>query len=68
MWRCDNEDCDRVQDIHRKRVKSRERWHSKPGPYGDGFFCTLNCGHDFAVAAAKNGFRLKPYKEDEDNA
>lgn len=29
----------------------------RPGPYGDGFFCTLRCGHKFAVAAARHGYR-----------
>lgn len=42
-----------------RRVKSRTYRYDKPGPYGDGFFCSLSCGHVFGVAAAKAGVRLK---------
>ena len=41
-----------------RSVVSRQRYFDKPGPYGDGFFCSLTCGHRFAVAAANAGYRL----------
>lgn len=63
LYYCSNDDCDKVQTLTRKRVKSRTQLSDKPGGYGDGFFCTLNCGHSFAVAAANNGYRFVPTKE-----
>jgi len=43
-----------------RRVASRERIWKKPGYRGTGLFCTLNCAHKFAVAAARNGYRFEP--------
>lgn len=41
-----------------RKVVSRERYRDKPGPYGDGFFCSLTCGYRFGVASARAGYRL----------
>jgi hypothetical protein len=41
-----------------RKIVSRAPYRDKPGPYGDGFFCSLNCGYRFAIAAAKAGYRL----------
>lgn len=41
------------------RVVSRVQLSKLPGPYQDGYFCSLRCGHAFGVAAAKAGYRLK---------
>lgn len=54
--------CDALHDLPKgwkeRTVASRERYRDKPGPYGDGFFCSLTCGYRFGVAAAKAGYRL----------
>jgi hypothetical protein len=43
-----------------RKVASRRRFWDKPGYAGSGYFCTLRCGHSFAVDAARNGYRFKP--------
>lgn len=61
-WKCPQ--CGRpVGDRKVRKVKSRRRFWDKPGYAGSGYFCTLRCGHDFAVAAARNGYRFKPEEE-----
>lgn len=42
-----------------RTIVSRERYRDRPGPYGDGCFCSLNCGYRFGVASARAGYRLK---------
>lgn len=42
-----------------KRV-DRPKHYSKPGDYGDGYFCGLRCAHSFAVDMAGFGHRIKP--------
>ncbi len=52
--------CERwVASKHPTRVTSREYAYDKPGDYGDGHFCGLRCGYDFAVAMADSGERFK---------
>jgi hypothetical protein len=60
VFRCSNCEPDEpvLKGWKARTVKSRKRWHDKPGPYGDGFFCSLTCGYRFGVAAAKAGYRL----------
>lgn len=47
------------------KAVSRTRMHDKPGPYGDGFFCSLYHGYLFAVALARGGRRLTSAAERE---
>ena len=39
---------------------NRRRRYDAPGPYGDGFFCTLRCAYQFGAALARGGRRLRP--------
>lgn len=39
-------------------VERKPRWPLK-GPYGDGFFDTLQCGRLFGASAARAGYRIK---------
>lgn len=41
-----------------KSKRNRRKMYEKPGPYGDGYFCSLTCGHRFAVVLASNGRRV----------
>jgi ribosomal protein L37AE/L43A len=45
------------------KITKREAIHDKPGPKGDGFFCTLPCAYAFAVSLADHGRRLEPPRE-----
>lgn len=40
------------------RTGTKKRIHGAPGPYGDGFFCTLSCGYQFGCELARKGRRL----------
>lgn len=40
-----------------------EYTHEKPGAYGNGYFCTLRCSHQFAVAFARAGHCLQSTRE-----
>ena len=33
--------------------------YENPGPYGDGFFCSLRCGYQFGKTMAYRGARLR---------
>jgi hypothetical protein len=56
-WFC--EDC-RLDFVGRRtrKVVSRTHRYDAPGGYGDGFFCGIHCGYQFAVDAAGRGTRL----------
>jgi hypothetical protein len=47
----------------RKIRNTHRKINAKPGPYGNGYFDTIECGFMFAVAAAKHGisFDKDPY-------
>ena len=41
------------EEYHAIPVRQKaERFYDKPGPYGDGKFCSLRCGFQWAVRAA----------------
>jgi len=42
-----------------RRVVSRKRLYEGRGPYGDGYFCSLRCGHSFGEACADAGMRMQ---------
>jgi len=48
---CDNASCGR--QVY--KIVERKKAYDKPGDYGDGHFCGLRCGYDFAVAFANAG-------------
>ena len=41
-------------------ISLNKMYANKGGNYGDGFFCGLSCGYEFAVVLAEGGRRLKP--------
>lgn len=43
-----------------RKIAERTKRYEKPGDYGDGHFCGLNCGYSFGKAIADNGRRLVP--------
>jgi hypothetical protein len=45
-----------------KKLRRCQHGSGERGDYGDGFFCGLRCGFAFAVALAKQDYRLQPYK------
>ena len=51
-----------VYGDHVYHVVKRTPFYDKPGPRGDGLFCTLECGYNFAVCHAENGRRLERNK------
>jgi len=66
VFRCSN--CEPDQPVppgwKEREVKLRRRIYEKAGPYHDGFFCSLKCGHSFGVLAAKAGYRLRKKEEE----
>lgn len=43
-----------------RRVKTRnKKLHNKPGPYGNGFFCSIECAFMFAIIVAQTGLVLR---------
>jgi ribosomal protein L31 len=43
----------------RRRITNRTRRYSKPGPNGDGLFCSKEHGWRFGILAARAGYKRK---------
>jgi len=52
--------CYGMMETTRRRIVSRRRRYAKPGPNGDGLFCSGGCAQAFGRQAASNGYRFKP--------
>lgn len=49
-----------------RKVKTRNRkLQDKPGPYGNGFFCSIECAFMFAIIVAQTGIFLRLGGDDE---
>ena len=49
-----------------RKVKTRnKKLHAKPGPYGNGFFCSIECAFMFAIIVAQTGIFLQLGGDDE---
>ncbi len=51
-------DCQRDVACYRQKITEKTARYDKPGGYGDGFFCGLRCGYQWAVRFAELGKRL----------
>ncbi len=52
--------CGRKLRLFRFRKYREIKTPSDYGDYGDGKFCGLRCGYQFAIAMAGFGYRIKP--------
>jgi hypothetical protein len=58
-WECASDSCCAWHsDRGERKVVSRTPRYKGRGDYGDGHFCGLTCGYEFAVKAANDGIRL----------
>jgi hypothetical protein len=54
VYRCN--DCgDHRFGERKRRIKSRHRLYNKPGPGGNGYFCSNNCAAAWGRAAVRKG-------------
>lgn len=55
--------CSKYTSRFKKRLVSSKKRFDKPGSYGDGHFCGLNCGYLFGVVLADSGREVRPTKK-----
>ena len=58
IFSCDSCGGKSMGGSRKRRIVKRTRLGDKPGYRDTGFFCSLNCGHNFGVELAMCGRRL----------